>query len=131
MERLIEILEDILAYEGPVFGASAIECGNYANLDLALAKAEAEKIPGVNVIPPVQNLKEYLFEYDLVVTHYGFTAFEALSANCAVVLLSTTKLHENLAKKYGFLCLSRKDLETPESSKIFRDNYLREKGIKL
>ena len=42
-ELTIEILEDILAYEGPVFGASAIECGNYANLDLALAKEEAEK----------------------------------------------------------------------------------------
>ena len=37
-----EILADILAYQGPVFGASAIECGNYANLDLGLAKAEAE-----------------------------------------------------------------------------------------
>lgn len=42
-ELTIEILEDILAYEGPVFGASAIECGNYANLDLALAKEEAKK----------------------------------------------------------------------------------------
>jgi len=38
-----QILKDILAYEGPVFGASAIECGNYANLDLGLAKAEALK----------------------------------------------------------------------------------------
>lgn len=42
-ELTIEILEDILAYEGPVFGASAIECGNFANLDLALAKEEAAK----------------------------------------------------------------------------------------
>ena len=42
-ELAIEILEDIIAYEGPVFGASAIECGNYANLDLALAKEEAAK----------------------------------------------------------------------------------------
>ena len=42
-ELTIEILEDIIAYEGPVFGASAIECGNYANLDLALAKEEAVK----------------------------------------------------------------------------------------
>ena len=42
-ELTIEILEDIVAYEGPVFGASAIECGNYANLDLALAKEEAAK----------------------------------------------------------------------------------------
>ena len=38
-----QLLADILAYEGPVFGASAIECGNYANLDLALAKEEAAK----------------------------------------------------------------------------------------
>ena len=42
-ELTIEILEDIIAYEGPVFGASAIECGNYANLDLELAKEEAKK----------------------------------------------------------------------------------------
>ena len=37
------ILKDILAYEGPVFGASAIECGNYLNLDLNLAKEEAAR----------------------------------------------------------------------------------------
>ena len=42
-ELTIEILEDIVAYEGPVFGASAIECGNYANLDLGLAKEEAAR----------------------------------------------------------------------------------------
>lgn len=35
-----ETLEKILAYDGPVFGASRKECGNYRNLDLALAKAE-------------------------------------------------------------------------------------------
>ncbi|MBR3811990.1 MAG: S-ribosylhomocysteine lyase [Agathobacter sp.] len=42
-ELTLEILEDIIAHEGPVFGASAIECGNYANLDLDLAKEEAAK----------------------------------------------------------------------------------------
>ena len=40
-EKTKEILKQILAYEGPVFGASAIECGNYRNLDLDLAKTEA------------------------------------------------------------------------------------------
>ena len=40
-EKTKEILKQILAYEGPVFGASAIECGNYRNLDLSLAKTEA------------------------------------------------------------------------------------------
>ena len=38
-----EVLEQILAYEGPVFGASAIECGNYRNLSLAEAKAECAR----------------------------------------------------------------------------------------
>ena len=42
-EKTKEILEQILAYEGEVFGASAIECGNYANLSLDLAKEEVKK----------------------------------------------------------------------------------------
>ncbi|MCQ2241836.1 cytidylyltransferase domain-containing protein [Treponema sp.] len=55
---------------------------------------------------PVENLKEKLFNYDLVVTHYGFTAFEAASANCAVILLGTTPLHVELSESYGFKCLA-------------------------
>ncbi len=38
-----QTLRAILDYEGPVFGASARECGNYINLDLSLAKAEAAR----------------------------------------------------------------------------------------
>ncbi len=38
-----EILQQILEYEGEVFGASAIECGNYRNLSLDEAKAECRK----------------------------------------------------------------------------------------
>ena len=34
------ILADILAYDGPVFGASQKECGNFRDLDLAKCKAE-------------------------------------------------------------------------------------------
>lgn len=36
----VETIEAILAYEGPVFGASAVECGNYRNLSLEAAKTE-------------------------------------------------------------------------------------------
>ena len=42
-EKTKQVLTDILAHEGEVFGASAIECGNYRNLDLALAHTEAKK----------------------------------------------------------------------------------------
>lgn len=41
-ERVMDVVKDCLkktlAYEGEVFGASEIECGNYINLDLARAK---------------------------------------------------------------------------------------------
>lgn len=35
-----KVLQEILDHEGPVFGASAVECGNYRNLDIAAAKEE-------------------------------------------------------------------------------------------
>lgn len=35
-----EILEKIINHDGEMFGASAIECGNYRNLDLEAAKKE-------------------------------------------------------------------------------------------
>jgi len=38
-----DTMQKILDYEGPVFGASARECGNYINLNLDLAKAEAKR----------------------------------------------------------------------------------------
>lgn len=38
-----EILTQILEYEGPVYGASAIECGNYRNLSLDEAKQECQR----------------------------------------------------------------------------------------
>lgn len=46
-ETVLSVIRDtmqaILDYDGPVFGASARECGNYINLDLSLAKAEAKR----------------------------------------------------------------------------------------
>lgn len=64
----------------------------------------------IKYAPPVPNLREKLHSYDLVVTHYGLTAFEAAAAGCAVILLATSDLHRRLAKKYGFLCLDKKDI---------------------
>lgn len=70
--------------------------------------AESKKsVPGqlqrfIRVVPPVTNLREKLYQYDVVVTHYGFTAFEALAAGCGVILLGTSSLHQSLGQKYGF-----------------------------
>lgn len=63
----------------------------------------------IDVKNPIPNLKEELYKYDLLVTHYGFTAFEGKAAGCKVILVETTKLHKKLAKSEGFYCLSKKD----------------------
>lgn len=73
---------------------------------------------------PVPNLKEKLYEYDLIVTHYGLTAYEALSAGCCVLLFPVTKLHERLSKKYGFSLFDLKDLEKPFDEKYITPENL-------
>lgn len=70
-----------------------------------LRETVGAKCPGVSISGPVENLKEQLCFYDLVVSHYGFTAFEAAAAGDAVILLGTSPLHERLAVKYGFACI--------------------------
>ncbi|MBE5039275.1 S-ribosylhomocysteine lyase [Ructibacterium gallinarum] len=43
LQLILEILKEIQQYTGPMPGNSEIECGNYRNLDLGLAKQEAER----------------------------------------------------------------------------------------
>ena len=40
---LKETLKKVIDHKGEVFGASQIECGNYKNLDISLAKEECRK----------------------------------------------------------------------------------------
>ena len=70
--------------------------------------SEPEKykdILNINFTSPIENLREKIYKYDLVVSHYGLTAFEAAFAGCAVIMPATTKLHERLAQKYEFAYL--------------------------
>lgn len=43
VELIKNILKDIIAYDGEMPGNSEVECGNYKNLSLDAAKAEAER----------------------------------------------------------------------------------------
>ena len=43
-----KVLKQIIAHEGPVFGASAVECGHYENLDLAIAQEECKTYHAVH-----------------------------------------------------------------------------------
>ena len=40
---LKETLQKVISHDGEVFGASQIECGNYKNLDISLAKEECSR----------------------------------------------------------------------------------------
>ncbi|MBU1081986.1 MAG: methyltransferase domain-containing protein [Spirochaetes bacterium] len=70
----------------------------------ALSRSES-RFPGVTAIGPVQDLKEMLRSYDLVVTQFGLTAFEAAWAGCAVLLLNPSDAHEELSRAAGFYSL--------------------------
>ena len=81
--------------------------------------ARAAESEGIEVLPRIDNLQANIGSYDLVVTHYGFTAFEAVLSGCALVLLATSPLHAKLSKKYGCVCLSAKALRASKIKKLF------------
>ena len=60
-ETVLQVVKDtlcrIISHEGEIFGKSAIECGNYKNLDLAAAKVEAKRYLDI------LNSKENDFKY--------------------------------------------------------------------
>jgi 2-polyprenyl-3-methyl-5-hydroxy-6-metoxy-1,4-benzoquinol methylase len=51
----------------------------------------------------IPNLSEHLAEYDLLITHFGLTAFEAIHAGTSVLLVSSGAYHEKLAQSAGFV----------------------------
>ncbi len=114
------------------------ECGLYVTAiagDASKAKVLQDQVPEnlskyIRVIEPVINLREKLFEFDLVVTHYGFTAFEASAAGCAVILLGTTPLHESLAEKYSFKCVQASLINKESFQKLLADKKSLYRDIK-
>ncbi|WP_294430535.1 methyltransferase domain-containing protein [uncultured Treponema sp.] len=91
------------------------------NPEESLLRVPEELHKKIKFIQPVHNLKERLYDYDVVVTHYGFTAFEALAAGCGVILLGTTPLHVNLAQKYNFSCLSQSQINAESAVRLLKD----------
>jgi 2-polyprenyl-3-methyl-5-hydroxy-6-metoxy-1,4-benzoquinol methylase len=59
-------------------------------------------LDGAVLLGPVQDLKEHLHRYDLVLTQFGLTAFEAAWAGCGVVLFNPSKYHRELSRAAGF-----------------------------
>jgi 2-polyprenyl-3-methyl-5-hydroxy-6-metoxy-1,4-benzoquinol methylase/spore coat polysaccharide biosynthesis predicted glycosyltransferase SpsG len=57
---------------------------------------------GIRMLETIPELGTHLAEYDLLITHYGLTAFEAVYAETPVLLISPGTYHEKLAKAAGF-----------------------------
>lgn len=83
----------------------------------------------VDYVDPIPNLREKLYEYDLIITHYGLTAFEAVYAGCGVILLPTTKLHVNLAQKYNFAYIPEGAITAAEFRKAIMSDNLFQKSF--
>ena len=60
------------------------------------------EIPGVKVMGRIPGLMEHFAEYDLLITHFGIGAFEAVYARIPVLLISPTRYHARLARAAGF-----------------------------
>ena len=75
--------------------------------DAARARLPEKLRARVSFTGPVHNLREKLAGFDVVISHYGFTAFEAVAAGCGVLLLGTTDLHAKLARKHRFVCVEK------------------------
>lgn len=70
---------------------------------LVRGPANTARLPeGFRVLDSPQDLRERLADYDLVITSFGLTAFEARDARCAVVTFNPSRYHERLAVAAGF-----------------------------
>ena len=89
---------------------------NSQNWDITLLKGSLSASGSINQIPDsvkvidvIPNLAEHLHEYDLVITHYGLTAYEAVFSGTQVLLDHPAALHRRLAKAAGFAEFTEKN----------------------
>lgn len=75
----------------------------------------------VKTYPEIKDLREKLCQWDVVVTHYGFTAFEALVAGCLVLLLSPTPYHYKLGLAAGFSTIEKAEPTVEDFKSVFED----------
>jgi len=57
---------------------------------------------GVQCFEPQGPLRDELSRFDLVLTSFGLTAFEAAAAGCAVLLVDPSRYHQRLGRRAGF-----------------------------
>ena len=105
--------------------AQSLAAHNNSNMEITLLQKNSFShspsliSPSVKIIKFIPNLAEHLCEYQLLITHYGLSAFEALYAGTPVLLINPTSYHEALAKAAGFMTVTIKNV-----NKIAEDTFL-------
>lgn len=65
--------------------------------------AVRQELPSeVNLLEYTPNLKEQFADYDVVITSFGLSAYEAASAGCGVICISPGRYHRKLTRTAGF-----------------------------
>jgi len=108
--KKLKILISFGQEDAAELGLSAIKKLAKTNLnkaEITLLKGGLNKskspIPDyVKALDSMPNLADHLCEYDLLITHYGITAYEALYAGTKVLLDHPTPYHKKIAKAAGF-----------------------------
>jgi 2-polyprenyl-3-methyl-5-hydroxy-6-metoxy-1,4-benzoquinol methylase/spore coat polysaccharide biosynthesis predicted glycosyltransferase SpsG len=96
---------------------------NFKEAEITLLKGGLNNsklpIPGnIKVLDSIPNLADHLYEYDIVITHYGITAYEALCAGVKVFLDHPTHYHKKIARAAGFSDINQiKNLTTNHTNK--------------
>lgn len=83
-----------------------IETGAYAPAAVTVVLGPlfgSRRLPaGVNLLHAPSDLSEKLYNYDLVCTSFGLTAYEAAYAGCGVILFNPSPYHRELSRLAGF-----------------------------
>jgi 2-polyprenyl-3-methyl-5-hydroxy-6-metoxy-1,4-benzoquinol methylase len=77
--------------------------------------------PGVRVLRDVSPLARTIAAHDLLVTHFGITAFEALACGVPVALLNPTRYHERLGRAAGFTSLGTRSPNVRRLRRVLSD----------
>jgi len=94
----------------------------------SLNKSETPIPDYVKVSESIPNLADHLYEYDIVITHYGITAYEASYAGVNVFLDHPTSYHKKIAKAAGFSDIN--DLTANTEEKNFTTNHTNQHELK-
>ncbi len=76
---------------------------------------------GVALLPASPDLKEELHRFDIVFTSFGLTAYEAVNAGVAAILVNPTPYHRRLARIAGFPEAGLSELDLRSLKRLLAD----------